>query len=743
MKYTPIHIHYRGHRHDQSLPPPPRKLTTSRASLLLLVSALFIFAPARAADTFAALDGLPEPRVATPDLNLPEQIMSREVQAAMKIERGQPRHDKTGKIHYIIDLTDTVTKGYSDRTPIDERLGDWHKPAMYGVAHHFEARYKFKATSMFSWVGNGFTAYLTPAQAEALQHDPQVARITEDYESEFSAVWANQPSYGSETIPWNIAAVGGNKPSAGLINSVRAYVLDGGVGYHSDLTNVAERYSDNTGVPPVGCYPHATHVAGIISSPRNGLGVTGVDSSVPVVSVSVMDAADTTYNCGKGSPLYVSAGLDKIKALIAARGRVGVVNISMNKTNNNLSPNLYSSTETIGQKIKILATPAPGYPGAFIVQSAGNYAGDACGYAYNAPQNNDGIMVVGALDSNGQPVTTLNGMNGFRNTLALSQAGSNYGSCVDIWVPGNNIYSTWAMGANQYGYPSSIYGDYATLSGTSMAAPHVAGVAAWLAEIGNLTTPAQIEAAVRSYARSDGAKDPGTGQSLLLANADGASYTAQPTAEFTIGGMINGNLNINSTTPFILKYDSVGAQYCNLTGYLNNAIWYQVYNFSTKYDWGAANGYSITLPPGNYRWVVDCYSAAATMSSAQATATVTSPPPTPTANFYFNNAQQTNPTLNSIFNPWPSDASSIKEIPYYTQPFYFSYNSVNTSTCALRASYAISRGEFWSPWYTVPTMPTYYSWPPVTLDRNYYYWWELSCAGSGGTVITNFFAHVY
>jgi hypothetical protein len=103
-------------------------------------------------------------------------------------------------------------------------------------------------------------------------------------------------------MPWNISAVAGNQLSGG---SVRAYVLDGGVGYHNDLPNVISRLSadpsTSSPVPAVGCYPHATHVAGIISAPRNNTGVVGVDSWVPVVSVSVSNTANTTFNCGTGS----------------------------------------------------------------------------------------------------------------------------------------------------------------------------------------------------------------------------------------------------------------------------------------------------------------------------------------------------------------------------------------------------------------------------------------------------------
>lgn len=88
--------------------------------------------------------------------------------------------DASGRAHYIIDLVDNVTDGYSDTTPIDPRLGDWNKPAIFGVIHDFEAQYRFKADAAFSWVGYGFVAYLTLSQVEALQRDLRVVMITED-----------------------------------------------------------------------------------------------------------------------------------------------------------------------------------------------------------------------------------------------------------------------------------------------------------------------------------------------------------------------------------------------------------------------------------------------------------------------------------------------------------------------------------------------------------------------------------
>ena len=85
---------------------------------------------------------------------------------------------------------------------------------------------------------------------------------------------------------------------------------------------------------------------------------------------------------------------------------------------------------------------------------------------------------------------------------ADNQAGSNYGRCVDVWAPGDKIKSTWADSAPAGSQPPQLsnvsYNNYVNLSGTSMAAPHIAGMAAYLAETLNLINPQQIETAVRA-----------------------------------------------------------------------------------------------------------------------------------------------------------------------------------------------------------------------------------------------------
>lgn len=121
-------------------------------------------------------------------------------------------------------------------------------------------------------------------------------------------------------------------------------------------------------------------------------------------------------------------------------------------------------------------------------------------------------MVVGAIHHTGVPVTAAVPFSGtYPAGLSGTPTASNYGACVDVWAPGNVIVSTWGLHVAFPANAQTVAGvsppysgnvlsgtqGWAFLSGTSMAAPHVAGAAAYLADQFGLTSPAAIEAKVR------------------------------------------------------------------------------------------------------------------------------------------------------------------------------------------------------------------------------------------------------
>lgn len=483
-----------------------------------------------------------------------------------------------------------------------------------------------------SLVGTSFIAYLTSSQVDQFSKDKRVKLITQDAYISPSALWNSTGlNYWEQHRSWGLSAM--VVDYAGASNGIATvYVLDTGVEMHPDLPglsaydrltalDVTTTYPPQP-ISPTGCYAHSTHVAGIIGAADNNVGVVGVLPGVRIVSIAVGDVNNGSCSTGSGSGGgYLDSafiqGLEKIKGMVLQSNRVGVVNISFNNFN------LFLSTGTLGQKMKNVATAvlADDYPGALVVQSAGNQLSDACGYAYNAPNAGDGILVVGGLDDGGQRVVPVNGRGGYINdpNPLNDEAGSNVntttGNCVDVWAPSQRIKSTWANGS------------YIFLSGTSMAAPHVSGFAARLLESNlSITTSHALEAAVRAHLTII------SGSNLTmprLLNID--SVTAAPTVEIVEGTDRSTVALINFSkfaSAIDLRFQAIGASSCTVyveryisygySGYWDYASWLSFSAQQLQSQISLA-GNIVSLQAGYlYRWTVTCTSAQGTTSAALA-----------------------------------------------------------------------------------------------------------------------------
>ncbi|MDH2423834.1 S8 family serine peptidase [Sphaerisporangium sp. TRM90804] len=296
----------------------------------------------------------------------------------------------------------------------------------------------------------GYTALLTAEQAKRLGRLAGVAAVEPD-----AVVTAFD-----QTLPTGTKRVFADQ-NANLdidgTDDVRvnadAAVIDSGVDLdHPDL-NVVASTNCVTGVCLSGGEDdngHGTHVAGTIGAIDNGIGSVGVAPGTRIHAVKVLNAA------GSGSLSAIAAGIDWVTARAST---IEVVNMSLG---------CQGCTSTAISTAIANATNA----GVLVVVAAGNNAANASGFF---PANHPDVVTVSAVsDFDGLPgglagtVTVpcrTDGATDVDDTLAWF---SNYGTTIEIAAPGTCIYSTW------------LNGGYNSISGTSMASPHVAGAAAIL-----------------------------------------------------------------------------------------------------------------------------------------------------------------------------------------------------------------------------------------------------------------------
>jgi subtilisin family serine protease len=249
-------------------------------------------------------------------------------------------------------------------------------------------------------------------------------------------------------------------------------VIDTGVDLdHPDL-NVYRAGAKNCallGLSADDDHGHGSHVAGTIGAVDNANGVVGMAPGARIWPVKVLNAL------GSGMNSDVICGIDYVTSKSA---QIEVANMSLGGGGTDDGNCGQSNNDAMHESI--CAAVASGIT--FVV-AAGNDSKDAKGFT---PAAYDEVITVSALaDFNGAPG------GGAASTCRADQddtfaSFSNFGSDVDIIAPGVCINST------------SMNGGYATLSGTSMASPHVAGAAALIAATNPSATPAQVKAQLLS-----------------------------------------------------------------------------------------------------------------------------------------------------------------------------------------------------------------------------------------------------
>jgi subtilisin len=323
---------------------------------------------------------------------------------------------------------------------------------------------------------HGFSAFVPQGRLNALRSDPRILSIVTDrYLSIDKPPCASCGGGGGagtqppQVIPTGILRINGDLSStqsgngAGSVN-VDVAVIDTGIYNHADLNVVGGKncstgkgYNDGNG--------HGTHVAGTIAAKDNDIGVVGVAPGARLWAVRVLN------NAGSGSWASVICGIDFVTANSSI---IKVANMSLGGSGSAGSCNDGGLREAICNSVSM---------GVTYVVAAGNESEDT---ASHVPAAYDEVITVSALaDFNGEPGGSANPTcrTDVDDTLADF---SNYGADVAIIAPGVCILSTWKDGG------------YATISGTSMASPHVAGAAALYLSAHPNASPAEVKTAFQA-----------------------------------------------------------------------------------------------------------------------------------------------------------------------------------------------------------------------------------------------------
>lgn len=319
--------------------------------------------------------------------------------------------------HYIVIFKDDVDIDYVENEIV-----------------RLKGQHDFEVTNIYNGALAGFSGFIPPGQLKKLAADNRISRIEEDFVVQLDIVTDKALAKGAtstavQSTPWGITAVGGFVDATNVTRpngTLRlAFIIDTGVDPNTGDLNIHPSLNKNFVSRTKSWFDgngHGTHVAGTIAAKNNAVDVVGVAAGATVVAVRVLDSR------GSGQYSWIIAGVDYVAKV---GGSTDVANMS-------LGGSYYATLNNA-----IIAASGKGIRFAL---AAGNESTD-CSTKSPASTNGNGIYTVSAHDVNKYFATF-----------------SNYGAPVDFAAPGVNILSSRPGGGTT------------SMSGTSMAAPHVAGL---------------------------------------------------------------------------------------------------------------------------------------------------------------------------------------------------------------------------------------------------------------------------
>lgn len=321
----------------------------------------------------------------------------------------------------------------------------------------------FSTQRQFSSAVNGFTAKLTGAQLAALQKNPEVVAISQDVymANATDTTQTNPPSWGIDRIDQRNLPLSNSYTYTRTGAGVHAYIIDSGVDpSHPNFGGRATFDFNGLDSNNTDCNGHGTHVAGTIGSTSYG-----VAKGVRLHGVKWL-------NCSGGGT--ASAAIAAVDWVTRNAVKPAVANTSWN----------FTANSTLETSLRNMISS-----GVFLATSAGNTGANSCNLL---PRKIETALVTAASTS----------------TDARASYSST-GACVDVYAPGSAIVST---------LPGNTTGSY---NGTSMATPHVAGVAALYLQTNTAATPATVKSYIETNAtpnKVSGGTTGGTVNRLLFTN---------------------------------------------------------------------------------------------------------------------------------------------------------------------------------------------------------------------------------